>query len=191
MPAPKAPVSTPVTFSFDNGEIQLTSIIDPETKQHLVTCDLCSQVIKVGIRGSIAPISEHRDSVKCKRKVFNASKLNSKNRNLAGDGSLDDLRMVNTSFNTSFASLLTESVIAETWPCPGVNIPWSQIFITKEEEKSLGILEHDTVNWRRQNNIPDSDGVELGQTRKRSDTVSTANSDSHDQKRSRLGEIQE
>jgi hypothetical protein len=85
MPAPKTPVSTPVTFSFDNGEIQLTSIIDPETKQHLVTCDLCSQVIKVGIRGSIAPISEHRDSVKCKRKAFNASKLNSKNRNLVSE----------------------------------------------------------------------------------------------------------
>jgi hypothetical protein len=66
-----------------------------------------------------------------------------------------------------------------------------KIFITKEEEQALGILEHDTVDWRRQHNIPDSDGVELRQTRKRSDTVSTTHSDSHDQKRSRLGEIQE
>ena len=74
-------------------------------------------------------------------------------------------------------------------PIPGQLLV--QIFITKEEENALGILEHDIVDWRRQNNIPDSDGVELGQTRKRSDTVSTANSDSHDQKRSRLGEIQE
>ena len=41
-----------------------------------------------------------------------------------------------------------------------------QMFITKEEEKALGILEHSTVDWRRQNNIPDSDGIELGQTRK-------------------------
>jgi hypothetical protein len=66
------------------------------------------------------------------------------------------------------------------------------MFITKEEEKALGISEHITVvDWRRQNNIPDSDGVELGQTRKRSDTVSTAHSDSHDQKRNRLEEIQE
>jgi len=50
------------------------------------------------------------------------------------------------------------------------------MFITKEEEKSLGIPEHNKVDWRRQNNIPDSDGIELtmGQTRKRSDTVSTA-----------------
>jgi hypothetical protein len=45
-----------------------------------------------------------------------------------------------------------------------------QIFITKEEEKGMCILENDTVDWRRQNNIADSDGVELGQTRKRSDS---------------------
>jgi len=66
-----------------------------------------------------------------------------------------------------------------------------QIFITKEEEKALGISEHKTTDWRRQNNIPDSDGIEFGQTRKRSDTVSTAHSDSHDQKRNKLQEIQE
>src|ERR1700691_1968563 len=63
-----------------------------------------------------------------------------------------------------------------------------QMFITKEEEKVLGIPEHNTVDWRRQNNIPDSDVFELG---KRSDTVSTSHSDSHDQKRNRLEEIQE
>jgi hypothetical protein len=66
-----------------------------------------------------------------------------------------------------------------------------QIFITKEEEKALGISEHNTIDWRRQNNIPDSDGIEFGQTRKRFDTVSTAHSDSHDHKRNRLQEIQE
>jgi hypothetical protein len=65
------------------------------------------------------------------------------------------------------------------------------MFITKEEEKSLGISEHNTVDWRRQNNIPNTDGVELGLTRKRSDTVLTAHSDSHDQKRNRSEEIQE
>jgi hypothetical protein len=66
------------------------------------------------------------------------------------------------------------------------------MFITKEE-KALGIAKRNTVDWRRQNNIPDSDGVQLvmGQTRKRSDTVSTTHSDSHDQKRNRLEEIQE
>ena len=31
MPAPLNPVTTPVTFSFNNVEIQLTSVIDPET----------------------------------------------------------------------------------------------------------------------------------------------------------------
>ena len=30
-------------------------------------------------------------------------------------------------------------------------------FMIKEEEKALGILEHDTVEWRPKN-IPDSDG---------------------------------
>ena len=51
MPAPKTPVATPITFSFNSGEIHLTSVIDPKSKQHLVTCDLCKQVIKLGIRG--------------------------------------------------------------------------------------------------------------------------------------------
>ena len=82
MPPPQPPVTTPVTFSFDNGEVQLISVIDPETKQHLMTCDLCSQVIKLGIRASIHPISQHRDSEKCKRRAFNVAKLDSKNRNL-------------------------------------------------------------------------------------------------------------
>jgi hypothetical protein len=34
------------------------------------------------------------------------------------------------------------------------------MFITKEE-KALGIAKRNTVDWRRQNNIPDSDGVQL------------------------------
>jgi hypothetical protein len=88
MPVPQTPVATPLTFSFDNGEIKLTSVIDPETKQHLVTCDLCSQVIKLGIRGSINRISQHRDGEKCKRRVFQVSKLDSKNRNLVSEAIL-------------------------------------------------------------------------------------------------------
>ena len=79
MPPPRESL---ITFSFDFGEIQLTSVIDPETKQHLVTCDLCSQVIKLGIKRSITPISLHRDSEKCKRKAFKESKINSRNQNL-------------------------------------------------------------------------------------------------------------
>ena len=208
MPAPKTPVASPVTFSFDHGEIQLTSVIDPETRQHLVTCDLCNQVIKLGIRGSIGPISQH------KRWVFEVSKLNSKNRNLVSEAiqimpfSNSDQLMsgwdhqmtwegsvlyFHPSLQCAFHNynMLIQSVIADTWPCPGVNISWAplfrplthtsfiklilsagnlcpslriltqwstppsipgqllvQIFMIKEEEKALGILEHDTVDWR-------------------------------------------
>jgi hypothetical protein len=48
-------------------EVQITCVIDPDTKQHLVTCDICSQVIKLGIRGSIHPISQHRNSMNCRK----------------------------------------------------------------------------------------------------------------------------
>jgi hypothetical protein len=72
-----------------------------------------------------------------------------------------------------------------------------QIFITKENERALGIQEQVTTRWRRQNNIPDSDGFETYlqgpqqvDKRNRSDTVFIANSDKHD-KRHRLGYIQE
>jgi len=57
MPSLLAPVANLVILSFDNGDIQLTSVIDSETKQHLVTCDL----IKLGIRGSITCIFQHRN----------------------------------------------------------------------------------------------------------------------------------
>jgi hypothetical protein len=82
MSPPLILVAIPVIFSSHSGEIQLTSIIDPETKQHSVTCDLCNQVIKLGIRGSINRISQHMDGDNCKRKAFKMSKLNSKSRNL-------------------------------------------------------------------------------------------------------------
>jgi hypothetical protein len=35
------------------------------------------------------------------------------------------------------------------------------IFIAKEEEMVLGIQEQVTTSWRRQDNIPDSDGFEV------------------------------
>jgi hypothetical protein len=38
-----------------------------------------------------------------------------------------------------------------------------EIFITKEEERALGIQEQVTTSWRRQNNIPGSDGFEARQ----------------------------
>ena len=69
--------------------------------------------------------------------------------------------------------------------------PTSSNFINKKEEKALDILEHNKVDWSRQNNISDSDGFELRPDKKRSDTFSMAHSDSHDQKRNKLGEISE
>jgi len=93
--------------------------------------------------------------------------------------------------------LVQEHSIGDTSPpIPGQLL--IQIFITKEEERALGIQEQVTTSWRRQNNIPDSDGFEtylqgLQQVdkRNRSDTVSTANSDKHDGKRHKLGYMQE
>jgi len=61
---------TPVTFSLDGGKIQLTFVIRPETKQHSVTCDLYSQVIKLGIREFINHVSQHRDGEKGKRRTL-------------------------------------------------------------------------------------------------------------------------
>jgi hypothetical protein len=47
-------------------------------------------------------------------------------------------------------------------------------FIGTKEEKALYISEHNTVDWRKQNNIPDSDGLNWGQTRKRSDSFNSS-----------------
>lgn len=91
--------------------------------------------------------------------------------------------------------LIHEHSIGDTSPIPGQFLV--QIFITKEEERALGIQEQITTKWRRQNNIPDSDGFEAYlqgpqvDKRNRSDTVSTANSDKHDDKRNKLGDIEE
>jgi hypothetical protein len=71
--------------------------------------------------------------------------------------------------------------------------------VTKTHRKPAGYLypcrtlhEKHTVNWRRQHNIPNSDGFEeiLQEVQKRG-TMSTTESDSHDPKRSRLGGVSE
>ena len=92
--------------------------------------------------------------------------------------------------------LIHEHSIGDTSPpIPGQLLV--QIFITKEEEMALGIQKKVTKSWRRQNNIPDSDGFEdylqgpQVDKRNRSNTVSTVNSDNHDSKRHKLGYIQE
>jgi hypothetical protein len=70
-----------------------------------------------------------------------------------------------------------------------------KMFIHRQEEKALGIGEDFIHKWRRENNIPDSDGlaamIEDQQKRGRSDTVSTTFSDSHNTKRTKLTDIQE
>ena len=69
--------------------------------------------------------------------------------------------------------------------------------ITREEEKALGIKEQVTDAWREENNIPGTESLlemiqaEEMQKRGRSDTVSTAFSDSHDPKRPRIYSIPE
>ena len=63
-------------------------------------------------------------------------------------------------------------------------------FITKEEERVLGIQEQVTTSWRRQDNIPDSDGFEVylqDPQGNRSDTISTAKSNKNNRKRHKLG----
>jgi hypothetical protein len=56
--------------------------------------------------------------------------------------------------------LIHEHSIGDTSPpIPGQMLV--QIFVTKEEERALGIQEQVTTSWRKQNNIPDSDGFEV------------------------------
>jgi len=131
MPAAKEPVTEPVTFSFDNG-ILLTSVIDPETKQHSVCCDLCGQTLKLGIRAAGNPLIQHRGSDLCKKRALRAAKMAAKGRLLvsqaewimlkscpdyfdmdvlqAGDGSSDDARIINTSLNSLLTVSITVSV---------------------------------------------------------------------------------
>ena len=56
--------------------------------------------------------------------------------------------------------LIHEHSIGDTSPpIPGQLLV--QIFITKEEERVLGIYHQVTTSWRRQVNISDSDGFEV------------------------------
>ena len=68
---------------------------------------------------------------------------------------------------------------------------------TKEEEKALKITEEVTDTWREEHNIPGTESLlEMMQAedmlkRGRSDTVSTAFSESHNQKRALIYAIPE
>ena len=43
MPPPVDPVTSPVTFPFENGAIKLVTVIDPVSGCHTVVCDLCDK----------------------------------------------------------------------------------------------------------------------------------------------------
>ncbi len=49
MPPPVDPVTSPVTFPFENGAIKLVTVIDPVSGCHTVVCDLCDKSIPLGI----------------------------------------------------------------------------------------------------------------------------------------------
>ena len=69
--------------------------------------------------------------------------------------------------------------------------------ITREEEKALGIKIEATDAWREEHDIPGTESLlemmqaEEIQKRERSDTVSTAFSDSHEPKRAQIYPIPE
>ena len=69
------------------------------------------------------------------------------------------------------------------------------MFVSKEEENALKIEEEVTDLYRKDHNIPDTDGLlemrEEWEKRKRSDTMSTASSDKQGSKRSKVCPIQE
>jgi hypothetical protein len=69
-----------------------------------------------------------------------------------------------------------------------------KMFIHKKEEQALGIEEDFTYGWRRENLIPDSDGlvamIKDQQKRERSETVSTTLSNKPTSKKSRYKGIQ-
>jgi len=59
MPPPVDPVTSPVTFPFENGAIRLITVIDPVSGWHSVVCDLCDQSISLGIQAASKPLFNH------------------------------------------------------------------------------------------------------------------------------------
>ena len=77
-------------------------------------------------------------------------------------------------------------------PPPSISGPLLvQIFITNKVEVALVVQEHNTVDWKSWNNIPDGDWFEfilIGQTGEISDTASA---DHSDQKKNKMTKIPE
>lgn len=85
MPRIQPVMAEPVVVSFDGGAVQLTSVIDPETRIHYMTCDLCDQSVNIGKNGNAQPLIGHRASGRCKDRVNKAAKEAAKQRNLVSN----------------------------------------------------------------------------------------------------------
>lgn len=66
-------VPDPVTFEFEN-DIKLTTSIDPQTKKHPVTCDLCNFPVDLSISAPEENIHRHGRGVSCRKSVFKLQK---------------------------------------------------------------------------------------------------------------------
>jgi hypothetical protein len=80
MPPPVDPVTSPVTFPFENGAIKLVTVIDPVSGCHTVVCDLCDKSITLGIRAASKPLFNHRGADPCQRNAFKRDKKEAKER---------------------------------------------------------------------------------------------------------------
>ena len=78
MPPPVDPVTSPVTFPFENGAIKLVTVIDPVSGCHTVVCDLCDKSIPLGIwvfKNRLQQTGESRAIFLTVRFIYKALKL--------------------------------------------------------------------------------------------------------------------
>ena len=85
MPKAKHPVLDPVSFTFDNGAVVITSVVDSASENHLITCDKCGAVVKLGNRGAGNRIFQHRGSKDCIKRAEKDRKKEARQRNLVSD----------------------------------------------------------------------------------------------------------
>jgi len=67
------PITTPVKITFPD-KTELWTVIDPDTGQHSVQCDLCSKNLKAGLQGSGNTITMHRNGKDCEKQVTKKKK---------------------------------------------------------------------------------------------------------------------
>ena len=78
MPPPVDPVTSPVTFPFENGAIRLVTVIDPVFAKHSVVCDLCDKSISLGIRAASKPLFSHQGADPCQENALKRDKKEAK-----------------------------------------------------------------------------------------------------------------